>query len=55
MKNLRTVHIRVKLEIEATSQASAERIVNEADYNFSDTTGQGKIIDTEIVEIEGEV
>lgn len=42
------VDVTVRLIIRADDDASIDHILNELDYNFSDTTGKANIEDTEI-------
>lgn len=47
-----TVEIKVKLQIRADDDVEIGTIIDEMDYNFSDTTTQADIEDTEILGYE---
>ena len=45
-----TVELKVKLLIHADETAATDEVLENMDYNFSDTTGEADIVDTEITE-----
>jgi hypothetical protein len=46
------VEVKVRLSIRADDDAELGTIIDEMDYNFSDTTTQADIEDTEILDYE---
>ena len=47
-----TVNLQVKLLLYTNEDVDLKDVVNELDYNFSDTTGTANIVDTEIEEFK---
>ena len=46
------VELKVKLLLNVDEESQISDIVDELDYNFSDTTGSADVIDTEISDFE---
>ena len=47
-----TIELKVNLSILANEGVEISEVINELDYNFSDTTGHADILDTEIQNYE---
>jgi hypothetical protein len=47
-----TVEVKVKLLLNVSDNENLADIVNELEYDFSDTTGKADVVDTEILDWE---
>lgn len=47
-----TANLTVKILLHVNEDADVEHVVNELDYNFSDTTTKADVIDVEITDME---
>ena len=47
-----TANLTVKLLLYVNENADVSKVINELNYNFSDTTTEANIIDSEIIDFE---
>jgi len=51
---MKKIHVTVKVDlfIKADDDADLQEVINEMEYNFTDTTGEADIEDTEVLSYE---